>query len=50
MYWKILVLALLSLTDPGTAPGEPTPQDEPDIFIPSETLPADTAVSFPVDI
>jgi len=50
MYWKILACTLLLGTAPGNGPGDPAPQDEPEVFVPSETLPADTAVSFPVDI
>ena len=48
MYWKILILALLLGSSP--EPKQIEPQPETDIFIPTEKLPADAAVAFPVDI
>jgi hypothetical protein len=45
----LLLLALLGVASSGDAP--PPPKDEPlPTFEPSEKLPADGAVTFPVDI
>jgi len=48
----LLVLALLLVTQ-FSGPTEAAPQppaDEEDTFVPSEELPADSSISFPVDI
>ena len=50
MYWKILILAFLLGTGPEPNQIEPQPEDTAETFIPSEKLPADAAVAFPVDI
>jgi len=50
MAWiKLILLIGLLATAPEPARNEPL-QDEPEIFVPTERLPADQAVVFPVDI
>ncbi len=59
LLFLLLILTLVSIgpetpaDDPAPAPQtgeEPTAGEPPETFVPSEKLPADSAVSFPVDI
>ena len=43
----LMVVVATTGSDPGAATAEAIPEED---FIPSEQLPADSAISFPVDI
>lgn len=45
-----LFLLALALLGPNTVAQDASGEEEPDVFVPTEKLSADTAISFPVDI
>ena len=56
LLFLLLVLALAAFgpdtpaDDPAQTAGEAPAEEAPEDFVPSEKLPADSAISFPVDI
>ena len=48
LLFVLLVLGVVVATAPAQSPA--APDDELETFVPTEKLPADSAISFPVDI